>query len=190
VFSGWEWWMAGQVTGGDRYPNTDSANELFLSLATETGNQLMIFKDFAGSSSFSFRAGLVALVILLYLLYRHFQKQPSLEQTEPGLRSSTLISSVAFHLLLMGLGYLVFMIPTRWYFYFAESFDLRLLGPGFGLIWLSFFTFLSSKTKKTPRLALWLFVCFSLFFALPKQPMFDAYQEKFWMRTGPVFPSR
>lgn len=190
VFSVWEWWMAGQITGGDRYPNTDSAQELFRSLVTETGNQLIIFKDFTGSSAFSFRAGLVAMVILLYVLYRHFRKQPEVEQTEPDLRSSTMINSMAFHLLMMGLGYLFFMIPTRWYFYFAESFDLRLLGPGFSLIWLSFFTFLSGKRKKTPWLALCLYVGFALFFTLPKQSIFDAYQEKFWLRTGPVFPSR
>jgi len=55
-FSLWEWWKVGQVTGGDRYPNTDQIPDLLQSLMTESGNQLVVFKDFTGSSSFSFWA--------------------------------------------------------------------------------------------------------------------------------------
>ena len=190
VFSAWEWWMAGQVTGGDRYPNTDPDSELFRSLVIETGNQLLIFKDFSGSSPFSFWAGIVSMLAVAFLIYRSDHKTALEEQPESGDAIPSFVKNASFHLLLMGLGYLIFMIPTRWYFYFAESYDLRLLGPGFSLIWLSFFTFLSEKRTKTPWLALCLYVGFALFFTLPKQSMFDAYQEKFWLRTGPVFPSR
>mgnify|MGYP001206235801 CR=1 FL=1 len=189
-FSVWEWWISGQVTGGDRYPNPDGIQELMRDLFTEFGNQLLIFKDYTGSSVFSFRAGLAAMAILSFFLFRHFKKQPAENTTDTLETAPSFEREVSVHLLLMGICYLLFMIPTRLYFYFAETFDLRLLGPGFSLLWLSFFTFLSGKTKKTPRLALFLFLGFALFFTLPKQPMFDAYQEKFWLRTGPVFPPR
>lgn len=189
-FSVWEWLTAGQVTGGDRYPNTDNGAELIHSLLLETGNQLLIFKDFSGSSAFSFRAGMVSMVVVAFFLYRSVRKPAAEERTEPGDPIPSFIKSASFHLLLMGMGYLAFIIPTRWYFYFAESYDLRLLGPGFSLIWLAFFVFLSGKRTKTLWLPLCLYVAFALFFTLPKQPIFDAYQEKFWLRTGPVFPSR
>jgi hypothetical protein len=171
-FSAWQWWMTGQVTGGDRYPNTDQAFELFRSLLTETGNQLLVFKDFTGSSAFSFQSGLLAMAIFGWILFRQLVKSRDMEPNVSVDQIPSFKESLSFHLLLMGMGYLVFMIPTRWYFYFAESFDLRLLAPGFSLIWLSIFTFLSSKTKKTPWLALCLFISFSLFFTLPKQSMF------------------
>ena len=190
MFSVWEWWIAGQVTGGDRYPNSDTMHELLMALLTETGNQLLIFKDFSGSSLFSFRAGVAAMVIMGFMLNRFRKRQVAEKALETSEEIPSFEKSVSFHLLLMGIGYLLFIIPTRLYFYFAESFDLRLLGPGFSLLWLSFFTFLSGKTKKTPVWTLVLFVSLALFFTLPKQAMFDAYQEKFWMRTGPVFPPR
>lgn len=189
-FSVWEWWIAGQVTGGDRYPNQDGIHDLMQALFTETGNQLLIFKDYTGSSVFSFRAGLVAMAIISFFMFRYFKKQATQNTIDSVETALSFEKVVSVHLLLMGICYLLFMIPTRLYFYFAETFDLRLLGPGFSLLWLSFFTFLSGKTKKTPRLALLLYLGFALFFTLPKQAMFDSYQEKFWLRTGPVFPSR
>jgi hypothetical protein len=133
---------------------------------------------------------MVAMACMAFFLLGFIRKHPLGTPMESGTDRSSFANLMAFHLLLMGIGYLVFIIPTRWYFYFAESFDLRLLGPGFGLLWLSFFTFFSGKSTKTPILALCFFISFALFFTLPKQLIFETYQEIFWNRTGPVFLSR
>ncbi len=180
----WEWVRYGQLTGGDRYPNHESSLTLLNQLASETGNQLLLFKDMQGSSPFSFFAGLAGMgLIALLLLFGARKENP----VTNGKGSPEFREAAARNLVWMGVFYLAFIIPARWYFYFAEPFDLRLLSPGFSLLWLGFFALLANRFRFRIALAIPVFLVFSVFLTLPKRPMVEAWQEKIWMHTGPVF---
>ncbi len=180
----WEWVYYGHLTGCDRYPNHENTLALFYQLVSETGNQLLLFKDMQGSSSFSFFAGLagMGLLALLLLFGGCKENQVSNGKVDPEFREAA-----ARNLIWMGLLYFGFIILARWYFYFAESFDLRLLAPGFSLLWLGFFAFLANRFRFRMVLVIPVFLAFSVFLSLPKRPMVEAWQEKIWMHTSLVF---
>lgn len=178
-----EYLMYGQATGGDRYANPDSNSELIANFSLGIVNQLLVFKDFEGSSFFSFISGLVSLGLMLLWLY--FGRLPKL-----GISSDeTLFERKAvFNLSLLALSYFCFMVPVRWHFYFAEGFDLRLLGPGFGFLLASVSLYVFTRfglRKKYAFLLIW--VLLSFFFNIPKREIFLSLQEKIWNHTGPVF---
>jgi hypothetical protein len=83
----------------------------------------------------------------------------------------------------LGISQILCTILVRWYFYFAETFDLRLLGPGFSLVALG--GMLLSAQVFVLKRKLWLafFLCLAVGFGLPKRPMFIKYQEWFWNKV-------
>ena len=58
-----EVYFYGQVTGGDRYANTQSFQILALDLCLGLFNQILIFKDWSGSSTQSFTIGVISTII-------------------------------------------------------------------------------------------------------------------------------
>ena len=173
IYFGLEWAVFGQPTGGDRYPNMESSSTLFHALCLEMFNQVCLFKDFTGSSSASFLWGISMQI--LFTVWVFVQKN---RRVEPDRKSI-----LAHYLILLGMCYWAFMVPVRWYFYFAESFDFRLLGPGGILIFLGLLVWFSNQyTVKR----LWLILTFilgsSFFFSLPKREIFLHYQEWFWLK--------
>ncbi len=178
-----EWMVFGQVTGGDRYANQNSRGDLFNSLWLEFQNQIFWFKDLEGSSKASFFSGLAAQLVFVGLVWMFNQRNKKEEAFKYDLARR--ISSL---FILSGICYLLFIIPLRWYFYFAEFFDLRLLGPGFLLLFLGLFTRLWVLIK--PKKVFWIMTFFLLmaaFFTLPKQSIFLKMQEKIWLNTRPAF---
>jgi len=173
----------GQVTGGNRYPNKDTHLQLAFSLGRETLNQLLLFKDLTGSSLHSFQLGLAALgLILVLMLWTGRQKK------EISLNNSQAFQSLfSKHLMGAGLFYLVFFIPVRWYFYFAEFYDLRLLGPGFSVFIFGFFFWISNRYSFRSFWLIASFIILSAFFTLPKKEIFTKYQERMWALPKPVF---
>jgi len=179
----WEWLVYGQLTGGDRYPNTDTWPALAQALGVEGLNQLVLFKDFTGSSLASFQMGLVALVFIFVFLFwkvKRFSK-------EVIAKPSATAPVFARYLMGIGLFYFLFMVPLRWYFYFAESFDFRLLGPGFSIFILGFFLWLSAHFKCRSFWPVVLFLFSSMFFSVPKKEIYYKYQEWMWAPPKPRF---
>lgn len=127
---------SGMLTGGDRYPNSDSSGYLFLNLMQGLIDQMLIFRDFSGSSLISFLAGLFFLLVYIFTIY----KKVSLEEGDLPIRKDAVHPGFgmqfSINLIIAGTFYFAFIIPVRWYFYFAEGFDNRLLAPGAALIWL------------------------------------------------------
>jgi hypothetical protein len=138
ILFGAQWMDTGMITGGDRYPNFDAASVLVSSLFTELLNQACIFRDFSGSSSLSFSLGLVLNAIFLWLIFRSRTFNPSVSFTSGQDENHELFRKVlSQNLLVAGCIYLLFIIVLRWFFYFAEYYDNRLLAPGATLVWLS-----------------------------------------------------
>lgn len=167
-------WFINQIvqigfpTGGSRYPNSESNLTLAGQLFRGFFDQILPFRDFSGSSSFAFMLGFFAFSILAILGQRLLQK------SSIG-HGSNFSGFLPYSKVLFGLGvsYLIFIIPLRWYYYFAESFDFRLLGPGFFWLWLAFFFELKARInpyKYGMLMAVW-FAC-ALVFALPWRQFF------------------
>jgi hypothetical protein len=177
-----EIFLSGQATGGDRYANTDHARALFQALQLEIFNQFLWFKDASGSSAISFFSALLVQILLTVWLIAWRKK--TAEQPEDVQNTS----KIRQYLFQAGISYLVFIVPVRWHFYFAESFDLRLLGPGFLFLLLSFFLWADSRSKISFRfgfLVCWILA--AIYFTLPKKNIALKIQEAIWTQTGPVF---
>lgn len=168
-----EWLWYGQLTGGDRYPNSETHWVLFRQLKTELLNQVLLFRDFTGTSAWSFRLGLGVQLALILALFTGQRRTESIH-------SATVLSR---HLLTIGLSYWAFIIPVRWYFYFAEPFDFRLLGPGGILLWLSLFTVYSARYRfRFPKITIGISLALALFLSLPRKEILMHYQEWLWLQ--------
>jgi hypothetical protein len=173
----------GQITGGDRYANQDSAAGLWHSLWTASLDQLLWFKDASGSSRISFFCGITAQAVMVFWFLVISKRKPTGE-------SNRVYDAPSFSLLLMqaGLAYLLFMVPVRWYFYFAEWYDFRLLGPGFLMLLLGIFLLADRIFRPAVRWLLFIvFLMAAAFFTLPKASLIMYIQEKIWLQTKPVF---
>lgn len=156
---------SGLLSGGDRYPNKDSALFLLISLLTGLLNQLLIFRDLTGSSLLSFFAGAIAAGFFFYLIRRApFQVEgpgPAMHEE----KHSQFIYRLGNNLKIAGAFYFGLMVPLRWYFYFAEAYDNRLLAAGFLLFLLGFAV---EKEEVLFRQPFWLkmafLLCASIFF--------------------------
>lgn len=168
-FAGWTWWqlfLTGLPTGGDRYPNSDSVLSLILDFILETGNQLALFKNPFKSNFYGFLFAGIGQIILTIWMYK-LSKTKSSENSDFGLVFCQL-----------GLFYLLFIIPVRMHYYFAESFDCRLLGPGFLLLipgLASRFSAFQSGFRPGKWLAIYMIIS-SLFF-LPKNEILNFIQN-------------
>ena len=134
---GIQWMDTGLLTGGDRYPNSDSASVLLVSLLTALFNQACIFRDFSGSSWISFFSGAGMNILFVWLIFRSYKFEslayvPVYQDESHELFRKTL----SHNLLVAGIIYLAFITGLRWHYYFAEYYDNRLLAPGTCLIWL------------------------------------------------------
>jgi hypothetical protein len=139
ILFGTQWMDTGMFTGGDRYPNTDVASVLVSSLFTGILNQAFIFRDLSGSSWISFSLGAVLNAIFLWLIFRSRKFNPVVSFPHGQDENHELFRKVlSQNLLAAGCIYLLFIIAMRWYFYFAEYYDNRLIAPGACLIWLGF----------------------------------------------------
>lgn len=157
-----QWLETDLISGGDRYPNSDSITFLLKSLIIETFNQILIFRNISGASLLSAATGiLICLAFLFFIIRIPFSAEG------PGYQASdenhpVFLSVFSGNLLLAGFCYLMFMIPIRWYYYFAESYDNRLLGPGFSLLLLGWAV---KNEESLYRQPLWIKLAF-LFFAI------------------------
>ena len=179
-----EIFVYGQATGGDRYANGQTASRLAFDLMIGLFDQIFLLKDWSGSSVPSF--GLSLFFIGLFLIWAlifstaktiNYEKEDSINMLTGN------------NLIYIGIVYFSFIIPLRWYFYFAEGFDLRLLGPGAILVLLGcsirFFDRFEIR-KKMLFICLWVLV--SSFFSLPKKAMYLKFQEGIWGNTSTIFP--
>lgn len=173
-----EYVVFGQVTGGDRYPNTDTPVSLLYMLGTETLNQLLLFRNLTGSSAISLLAGMVFQMALLggILLSRRPDATPAPES--------------GYGLIRAGMACLLFHIPLRWYYYFAEGYDCRLLGPGFLLLLLGLLCRLAVWYGNPRPIFIVLFWAGIFFFSVPWKMGYLRFQEKLWLHTRPVFGIR
>lgn len=184
IFGIWEFIQFGQLTGGDRYPNSENFLSLLVQLGIESGNQFLLFKDWSGSSVASFQFGFAAIILVAIVFSTKIKNRSEDNNWE---QKSPIQKRICLNLFWLGCSYLLIMINTRFYFYFAESFDLRLLAPGFSLLLLSAFALLAFKFNVRHRWLIFFFIGFSLFFNLPKKQLFEIYQEKFWLHSGSIF---
>ena len=177
-------WAFGQPTGGDRYANNQTNGLLAFDLLVGIANQILIFKDWSGSSYQSFVLGLIFTVF--FLIWALFYSRGKASSFKPKSKFNSLISN---NLIYSGLLYFLFIIPLRWYFYFAEGYDFRLLGPGTILILLGFSVrfFIDFQIRKK-MLLICLWVMASCFFSLPKKEIYLKFQERIWGNTETVFP--
>jgi hypothetical protein len=168
----------GQMTGGDRYPNSDTPAALMSMLGTETLNQMLLFRNATGSSALALLAGVFFQVVLLagFLLWR-----------SPVVPAA---SGAGYGFIRAGLACLLFHIPLRWYFYFAEGYDCRLLGPGFLLILLGLLCRLAIQYGRPRRIFILLFWLGMPLFSVPWKAVHLRFQEKLWLHTRPVFGFR
>jgi hypothetical protein len=112
---------------------------LVSSLFTGLLNQACIFRDLSGSSWISFSLGVVLNALFLWLIFRSRSFNPIVSFASGQDDDHVLFRKVlSQNLLVAGCIYLLFIVGLRWYFYFAEYYDNRLLAPGASLIWLSF----------------------------------------------------
>jgi hypothetical protein len=171
----------GQATGGDRYPNHQSYQVLGFDLLQGLFNQVLIFKDWSGSSFLSFSIGFFSNII--FLIWFLFSKKNS------NVDKKNFKVLVSKNLILIGACYFAFIVPLRWYFYFAEGFDLRLLGPGSILLFTGLMlTYFNRFQLKRSKLFIVLWILLTSFLSLPKKEMYFKFQEKVWGNTSTVFP--
>ncbi|HRH34486.1 MAG TPA: hypothetical protein PKY12_05475, partial [Catalimonadaceae bacterium] len=131
-----------------------------------TGNQLALFKNPFKSNFYGFLFAGIGQIILTIWMYK-LSKTKSSENSDFGLVFCQL-----------GLFYLLFIIPVRMHYYFAESFDCRLLGPGFLLLipgLASRFSAFQSGFRPGKWLAIYMIIS-SLFF-LPKNEILNFIQN-------------
>lgn len=162
IYSGWTLWqvhLTGLPTGGDRYPNSDSLSALTLDFLKETINQLLLFKNASGAGIWSIFAGLATQIALGIWIKKLGLKR--VFKSENG-----------FVFVQLGLFYLNFIVPIRCHFYFAESFDCRLLGPGFLLLLVGFGArFPKFQADFGPKRWLTVYILVATFFFLPKSSL-------------------
>lgn len=151
----------GLITGGDRYPNIESNALLFRDVTKGILNQLLVFRDWQGTKPWWVSLG--AIIQIFFLVFFFSIKG----------RWQVVFQHTFFR---MGVCFLLVMIPIRWYFYFAEGFDFRLLGPGFLLLGLGILdgNFKSEKwVDARVFVAAWLVA--SCIFLLPKGQLFSVF---------------
>lgn len=175
-----ETWRSGLPTGGDRYANGESSKQLLMGLVLGLLNQFSFFRDYTGSPFHPlFMEGLGVQVVFLLLVPRITrQAMTGPIQQKPSFPSLFWV---------VGSIYLVQILVVRWFFYFAEGFDNRLLIPGGFLIWAGILCWI---WERGTRPGFWVFLSFwlaALFFGLPKTALFLRLQETIWGQTGPVF---
>ncbi len=178
-----EWQLFGQITGGDRYANHNQPAELIDSLFGEVLNQLLWFKDVTGSSDISFYSGLSVQFFLVFWFVFFLRRK---EKNELQIFSSQ--ASLGGMMMQCGMAYLLFIIPLRWHFYFAELYDFRLLGPGFLVLFSGILLYADALFWFKNRF--WItvvFLVFAVLFSIPKASLFLRFQEKIWLDTKPVF---
>jgi hypothetical protein len=127
---------SGLPTGGDRYPNQDSVFFLTGNLLTGLLDQVCFFRNFSGSSVWSFLSGLVLSAFFLFFVIRPPVQVEGPAPSWNDERHGNFVFIFSRNLMIAGLFYLAFIIPLRWHYYFAEGFDARLLGPGACLLLL------------------------------------------------------
>lgn len=159
IWFGYQWQSTGQLTGGDRYPNTDSNLSLLYSIYLETINQVLLFKNIWGSETILFWLGLAVQILFLWSLFSFPKPDKKIDYRGLGV-----------DFMLLSLAYFVFILPTRWYFYFAEPFDFRLLGPGFFLLGIGLFSHLNELGKiSISKWTLVIWMACAAFFFYPKR---------------------
>jgi hypothetical protein len=140
---------------------------LISDLSVELINQVSLFRDFRNSSWISFLAGFVFLILLIYLIVKvPLQSDGSGFQAKDEFHAP-FMKLLSRNLFLAGIVYVLFMVVIRWYFYFAESFDLRLLGPGACLIWLGWAVKMDANIGRQPLIFKLGFLLVVLVFYLP-----------------------
>ena len=167
ILCGSQWLETGLITGGDRYANSDNSLKLIFDLSVELINQVSLFRDFRNSSWISFLAGFVFLILLIFLIVKvPLQSDGSGFQAKDEFHAP-FMKLLSRNLFLAGIVYVLFMVVIRWYFYFAESFDLRLLGPGACLIWLGWAVKMDANIGRQPLIFKLGFLLLVLVFYLP-----------------------
>ena len=184
--SGWFFYEIkafGQPTGGDRYANQDSYLDLLHGLGLEICNQVSLFKDVTGSSLPSFALGSIAFIgffVWLIAALKNKSVSDSVNGSMPEILGKNLMT--------LGIAYFLFIVPIRWYFYFAEGFDLRLLGPGFILFFLGIFVYMFSKYElRGKNLFILFWILAAIFFSIPKKEVYLEFQKVIWGNTKPIF---
>lgn len=161
-------WMETELfTGGDRYPNSDSVGLLVKHLTIEIFNQLFFFRNIAGASVYSIILGAFLSLGMIWLIIRE-----PFSENGPGFQAadenhSSFVELLSRNLILAGFLYLAFMIPLRWYYYFAEPYDNRLLGPGFTLLLLGWAVSKEASIYRQPLLLKLFFLLTAIVFFLP-----------------------
>lgn len=157
---GWffiQYFETGLLTGGDRYANGESNAYLTIDLARGMVNQLLVLRDWQGTKPFWELAGAIIQFFLL-AFFLSFKGRWLKVFQHP--------------FFMLGLCYLFLVIPVRWYFYFAEGFDFRLMGPGFLFLGLGIIDgFLTPKGDKRRAGFILFWLAASLIFHLPKGPL-------------------
>jgi hypothetical protein len=174
-----ETWRSGLPTGGDRYPNDESSSLLISDLCLGLLNQGSYFRDWSGPAGQPiYLMGLGFQVFLLFMV--GFTRKE-------GPQESPTSGSLSVYFVLSGVVYLAQILAVRWYFYFAEGFDNRLLIPGGLLLWAGFLVWMWERGL---RPGFWTFlICWlaAIGFGLPKTALVLHLQELIWGQTGPVF---
>ena len=168
---GSQWMDSGQLTGGDRYPNSDSGLVLLKDLAIEILNQLCFFQNLSGSSLLSFSAGFLGAMLIIWLIVKMPLKNENALFLGPDELHGPFIRKLALNLFLAGLFYTLIMIAGRWHFYFAETYDTRLLGPGGCLIWLGWAVSAEANLLRQPLSLRLLFLALATLFFLPVESL-------------------
>lgn len=179
---GWlafETWRTGLPTGGDRYFNQEPWQKLLPNLANGLVNQFAFFRDWAGTTAGPmFWIGLGFQCLFSIWIFRSIWKSDTRPTSPPAL---------SFIFLVSGLGYLVQIMALRWWYYFAEGFDNRLLIPGGLLLWTGCWLWIWERGFR-PGFWFWLAFCLTAIgFGLPKTALILQLQEWIWGQTGPVF---
>ncbi len=164
---------SGLPTGGDRYPNSDVFFTLSNSLFRGIVDQLLFFRDYSGAAPLVIFAGLIASCGFVFVAWKNpFDIGFSAYQPDDEIHSD-FVKVLSANLFTAGVFYLAFIIPLRFYYYFAEGFDTRLLGPGFCLLWLGLAVGLEEKLARQPLLIKLGYLVFAGAFFLPMKEAFD-----------------
>jgi len=163
---------SGLPTGGDRYPNSDGFITLSNSLFRGIVDQLLFFRDYSGAAPLAVFVGLIASSGFAFVAWKNpFDIGFSAYQPDDEIHSD-FVKVLSANLFTAGVFYLAFIIPLRFYYYFAEGFDTRLLGPGFCLLWLGLAVGLEEKLARQPLLIKLGYLVFAAVFFLPMKEAF------------------
>ena len=166
---------SGLPTGGDRYPNSDGFWTLSNSLFRGIIDQLLFFRDYSGSGFLAVFVGLIASCGFAFVAWKNpFDIGFSAYQPDDEIHGE-FVKVLSVNLLTAGIFYLAFIIPLRFYYYFAEGFDTRLLGPGFCLLWLGLAVGFEEKLARQPLLIKLGFMVFAATFFLPMKEAFGLF---------------